>query len=231
VLHPASLVTRWLKDGSAHLLHTRRGTLRAKRVIVAANGYMRERLHRPFDARLLPALSNIIVTRPLTAAELAAQSWATDCPLINARKLLFYYRKLPDGRILLGARGDLSGSPADGDRMRDWMVRRLGEVFPSWRDVPIEYFWRGFVCMSRRLAPSLGRLGDDPTVFYGFGYHANGVNTAPWAGMKLARMLASDETPEDLPAVMRGLPPRFPLAFLRRTYLAAAYRWYGLRDG
>jgi glycine/D-amino acid oxidase-like deaminating enzyme len=85
--------------------------------------------------------------------------------------------------------------------------------------------------MSRRLAPSLGRLGDDPTVFYGFGYHANGVNTAPWAGMKLARMLASDETPEDLPAVMRGLPPRFPLAFLRRTYLAAAYRWYGLRDG
>jgi hypothetical protein len=49
--------------------------------------------------------------------------------------------------------------------------------------------------------------------------------------MKLARMLASDETPEDLPAVMRGLPPRFPLAFLRRTYLAAAYRWYGLRDG
>ena len=230
VLHPGSLVSRWLKDGAGHLLHTARGTLRAKRVIVAANGYMRERLHRAFDARLLPALSNIIVTRPLTAAELAAQSWTTDCPLINARKLLFYYRKLPDDRILFGARGDLTGSPADGDRMRDWMVRRLGEVFPAWRDVGIEYFWRGFICMSRSLAPSLGRLEDDPSVYYGFGYHANGVNTAPWAGMKLAAMLAGNGTPDDLPAVMRGLPPRFPFPFLRRTYLAAAYRWYAFRE-
>ena len=80
--------------------------------------------------------------------------------------------------------------------MRDWMVRRFREVFPAWRDVGIEYFWRGFICMSRSLAPSLGRLEDDPSVYYGFGYHANGVNTAPWAGMKLARMLAGNETPD-----------------------------------
>jgi len=230
-LHAGSLVTRWLRHGATHILLTDRGTLRARRVVVAANGYMRERLHRAFDARILPALSNIIVTRPLTAAELAAQSWHTDCPLINARKLLFYYRKLPDGRILFGARGDLSGSPADGTRMRDWMVRRFRAVFPAWRDVGIEYFWRGFVCMSRSLAPSIGRLADDPSVFYGFGYHANGVNTAPWAGMKLAAMVAGTEKADDLPAVLRGLPPRFPLPFLRLKYLAAAYRWYGFRDG
>jgi glycine/D-amino acid oxidase-like deaminating enzyme len=230
-LHPRSLVTRWLRHGATHILLTDRGTLRARRVIVAANGYMRERLHRAFDARILPALSNIIVTRPLTAAELAAQSWQTDCPLINARKLLFYYRKLPDERILLGARGDLSGTPADGARMRDWMVRRFGEVFPAWRNVEIDYFWRGFVCMSRRRAPSIGRLEDDSSVFFGFGYHANGVNTAPWAGCRLAAMLAGKADEADLPAVLRGLPPRFPLAFLRPKYLAAAYRWYALRDG
>lgn len=231
VLHPGSLVTRWLRDGGAHLLHTDGGTLRAKRVIVASNGYGRERLHRAFDARILPALSNVLVTRPLTAAELAAQSWKTDCPLFNARKLLFYYRKLPDDRILLGARGDMTGKPEDGARMRDWMVRRFREVFPAWRDVEIDYFWRGFICMSRRLAPSIGQLDDDPTVSYGFGYHANGVNTAPWAGMKLAAMAAGKETPEQLPAVVRGLPPRFPLPGLRLKYLAAAYRWYGLTDG
>jgi len=230
-LHPGSLVTRWLKDGAGHLLHTDCGTLRARQVIVAANGYLRERLHRAFDARILPALSNIIVTRPLTAAELVAQSWHTDCPLSNARRLLFYYRKLPDDRILLGARGDLTGAPADGARMRDWMVRRFAELFPAWRDVAIDYFWRGFICMSRRLAPSAGRLEDDPSVFYGFGYHANGVGTAPWTGMKLAEMVAGKAEPADLPAVLRGLPARFPFPGLRRTYLAAAYRWYGFRDG
>ena len=231
VLHPASLVTRWLRDGATHILLTDRGTLRARRVIVAANGYMRERLHPAFDARVLPALSNIIVTRPLTAAELAAQSWHTDCPLINARKLLFYYRKLPDDRILFGARGDLTGRPEDGARMRGWMARRFREVFPAWQDVGIDHFWRGFVCMSRSLAPSIGRLDDDDSVFYGFGYHANGVNTAPWAGCKIAEMVAGKAQEADLPAVVRGLPARFPLPALRLKYLAAAYRWYGLRDG
>ena len=229
-LHPGSLVTRWLREGGRHLLVTARGALRAKRVVVAANGYLRERLHRDFDARILPVISNIVTTRPLTAEELAAQSWKTDCPLINTRRLLFYYRLLPDNRLMLGARGDLTGAPADGERMRAWMTKRIGEVFPAWRDVQIDHFWRGFVCISRRLAPSVGRLEDDASVFYGFGYHANGVNTAPWTGMKLAAMIAGTETPEALPAVIRGLPPRFPLPGLRLKYLAAAYRWYAFRD-
>ncbi len=176
-------------------------------------------------------LSNIVVTRPLGRDELAAQSWQTATPLVNSRRLLFYYRKLPDDRILFGARGDMTGSPRDGGRMRAWMERRFGEVFPAWRGVETEYFWRGLVCMSRRLAPSIGCLEDDPSVFYGFGYHANGVNTAPWAGARIAAMIAGKETPADLPAVVRGLPPRFPLPRLRTAYLRAATAWYRLTDG
>ena len=229
-LHPGSLVTRWLREGGQHLLTTERGTLRAKRIIVAANGFLRERLHRDFDGRILPVISNIVTTRPLTDDELAAQSWKTDCPLINSRKLLFYYAMLPGNRLMLGARGDLTGGPADGDRMRAWMTRRIGEVFPAWRDVEIDHFWRGFVCISQRLAPSAGQLPDDPSVFYGFGYHANGVNTAPWTGMKIAAMVAGKTSEADLPAVIRGLPSRFPFPALRLKYLAAAYRWYAFKD-
>lgn len=229
-LHPGSLVTRWLKEGGRHLLATERGLVRARRVIVAANGFLRERMHRDFDGRILPVISNIVTTRPLTQDELAAQSWKTDCPLVNTRRLLFYYRMLPDRRLMLGARGDLAGSPAEGERMRAWMAGRVHELFPAWRDVEIDHFWRGFVCISLRLAPSAGQLPDDDTVFYGFGYHANGVNTAPWTGMKLAAMVAGKEAEADLPAVMRGLPRRFPLPSLRLKYLAAAYRWYAFKD-
>lgn len=230
-LHPRSTVTRWLRDGGEHLLATERGLLRARRVVVAANGFLRERLHRDLDARVLPVLSNILVTRPLDEAELAAQRWRTDTPLVNSRRLLFYYRRLPGNRILFGARGDRSGTPADGLQMRRWMERRFAELFPAWRNVGFEYYWRGLVCMSRALAPSIGSLPDDPSVLFGFGYHANGVNTAPWAGQRIAAMIAGRETPADLPAVVRGLPPRFPLPSLRRTYLAAAMAWYRLSDG
>ena len=47
------------------------GKVRAKQVVIAGNGYTGDRLHPAIAGRLLPALSNIIVTRPLTEAEQA----------------------------------------------------------------------------------------------------------------------------------------------------------------
>ena len=230
-LHPMSPVKHWRKDGDGkHLLTAPNGELRAKRVLLATNGFTPESLHPAFTARTMPVLSNIIVTRPLSAAELAAQSWHTDSPICNTRDLLFYYRMLPDKSFLLGARGDMTGSPADSARMQRWMTRRLGEVFPGWRDVPVKYFWRGLVCMSMKFAPSLGRLEEDPSVFYGYGYHANGVNTAPWAGRALARMIAGKQSAADIPAVLAGAPPRIPFASLRRWYLRAYCLKYRITD-
>ena len=114
----------------------------------------------------------------LSEEELAAQRWRTECPLTNTRALLFYYRLLPDRRLLFGARGDTSGRAANTARMRRWMTRRLGEVFPAWRDVPFEYTWRGFVCLTADRMTHLGEVKDDPGVFYSLAYHGNGVAMA-----------------------------------------------------
>jgi glycine/D-amino acid oxidase-like deaminating enzyme len=200
-------------------------------VVVATNGFTTDGLHPALDGRMLPAISNIVVTRPLTDDEIAAQRYGTLTPVLNTRRLLFYYRLLPDRRFLFGARGDMTGSPADGRRMRAWLERRLGEVFPGWRGVGTEHFWRGLVCLTRKLTPSVGRIEDDPSVVCGFGYHANGVNTAPWTGRLLARLVAGKADLEaDVPAVMRGLPARFPLPALRLWYLRAGYALYRMKD-
>lgn len=230
-LHPSSPVGHWERSGGMHRLVTPGGTVTAKRVVVATNGFTREGLHPEFDGRLLPALSNIIVTRPLSDEELAAHSWKTDNPIVNTRNLLFYYRKLPDNRILFGARGDLTGSPEDGRKMRFWMEKRFREVFPQWDRVGIDYFWRGLVCVTQRFLPSAGRLGSDPSVFYGLAYHANGVNTAPWTGSQLARLIAGNESEEAIfPALLRGMPPRFFMPQWRLLYLRAAYWYYRFKD-
>lgn len=231
VLHPHSRVLDWQRAKGRHRLVTAGGSLTARRVIVATNGFTREGLHRAFDGRLLPALSNIVTTRPLTEDELAAQKWRTDNPICNTRQLLFYYRLLPDRSFLFGARGDTTGRPEDGEKMKAWMVRRLGEVFPHWRDVPISHFWRGLVCFTRDLTPAVGRLDDDPGVWYAYGYHANGVNTAPWTGRTLARLVAGAESEERaLPAVMAGPARRFPFAALRPWYLRGAWLYYRMTD-
>lgn len=226
-----SPVVAWERDGAGHRLVTADGAaVRARQVVVATNGWTPDGLHPRFDARVLPAISNILVTRPLTGAELAAESWNTETGVVNARTLLFYYRLLPDRRLLFGARGDTTGSPDAAGRVQAWMHRRLGELFPSWAGVQVDYRWRGLVAMSRKFVPSIGTLADEPGVHYAFGFHAAGVAAAPMAGKTLADAIAVGDGGDRIPAVLRGLPPRFPVSGLRRLALAGAYLWYGAHD-
>ena len=226
-----SPVVRWEREGGGHRLVTVGGaSVRARQVVVATNGWTPDGLHPAFDARMLPAISNILVTRPLTADELAAEAWHTETGVVNARSLLFYYRLLPDRRLLFGARGDTAGSPDAAARTQSWMERRLGQLFPSWAGVAVEYRWRGLVAMSRKLAPSIGSLDDDRGVHYALGYHAAGVAAAPMAGRTLADRIALGDAAPAVPAVLRGLPPRFAVPVLRRLALAGAYLWYGAND-
>ncbi len=231
IVHGNSLVERWENKGGAHRLVTAGGALTAKQVIIATNGYLREGLKAELDGRVLPALSNIITTRPLTEAEIAAENFVTESPLFNTRRLLFYYRLLKDKRLLFGARGDTDGSPQSAAKMRVWLTRRLGEVFPAFAGAEISHFWRGLVSITRSKMPAVGRLPDDRSVFYAYGCHGNGVNTMPWAGQALAKLAAGANRDEDVvPAPILGLSPRFPLPALRRFYLKAAYLYYGLKD-
>jgi glycine/D-amino acid oxidase-like deaminating enzyme len=222
-IYPQSAVVAWEKQGSSHLLRTSDGILKADHVIVATNGYTEDSLHSSFRYRLLPVLSNIITTRPLTIAEREAQGWQTKTPVYDTRKLLFYYRLLPDGRFLLGGRGGTVGSVLERDRWQQWMQRRLGEMFPAWKDVEITHFWNGLVCLSPRLTPHVGSLAEDPSVFYALAYHGSGVAGGTWSGRAIARLVAGQQTVEDLCAVFRQPLQRFPLPQLRIWSLRAAY--------
>ena len=73
------------------------------------------------------------------------------------------------------------------------------------------------------------------SVYFGFGYHGNGVNTATWTGRQLATWLGSsrrntDSPPVGLPLLVQGLGPRFPFSSMRLAYLQWAIGWYRLKD-
>ncbi len=225
-------VERWERQGGLHRLHTPGGVVSAKRVIVAANGYMPDGLKREFDRRIIPAISNIIVTRPLTEGEKEACGWRTLSPCSNERRLLYYYRLLPDGRILLGGRGDATGKKADGAIIRAELVAGLERMFPALKGIAIDYFWRGLVCMTRSFTPAIGRLEEDPSTYFAFGYHGNGVANAPWGGRALAHAISRSNTGEvRVSPVQAKLPPRMPpFQWTRRLALRAAYAWYRRKD-
>jgi glycine/D-amino acid oxidase-like deaminating enzyme len=218
-VHARSRVTAWLREGGLHRLVTAGGSVRAKRVIVAANGWLPEELHPAFVGRVLPALSNIITTRPLNDDELRAQTWKTEAPASNTRNRLAYLRMLPDRRLLFGGRGDTTGRPSGGAAMTAMLTRQMGEMFPAFRGAEITHSWRGFIAATTRLTPAVGELPDDPSVSFAFGCHGNGVALMTWAGRELARRIAG--TAGALAAPLRGLPDAFPLPSLRLWQLRA----------
>ena len=220
-LHDKSEVLDWSKnDDGLHVLSTAGGALRAQRVIFATNGFINEGLHDAFRSRALPIISAIIVTRPLSSDERAAAGWKTEHPAYNSRRVMNYYRMLPDNRFLFGGRARSDGRASDDAATFGGLESTLSDLWPAWADIDIEYRWQGLVCFTGSLVPSIGYLDDDPSVFFGYGYHGSGVSTATWTGKKLADWIGNG-SPEGLPKMMEGIGRRFPLASMRLRYLRA----------
>jgi glycine/D-amino acid oxidase-like deaminating enzyme len=227
-----SQVLLWQETPSGeHVLTTAQGRIAARHVVIACNGYTPEQTLPVLRGRLLPALSNIIVTRPLTHDERAAQGWTTGELAYDTRILLHYFRLLPDGRFLFGGRGGTDSSAAGARLMRAQLTATFNHLFPAWAQVEITHFWQGFVCLSHDLVPYVGPLNDTRTVWTSLAYHGNGVAMASYCGKALADMMAGRLAPRQLsPVLTRRLKP-FPLPAFRPLYLKGAYLWYGWKDG
>ncbi|MDH3537086.1 MAG: FAD-binding oxidoreductase, partial [Gammaproteobacteria bacterium] len=153
----------------------------------------------------------------------------------NSKHMFFYYRLLSDRRFLLGARADHIGDPAGAEKTYAAMKQSIARMWPQFADLEYTHQWRGLVCFALNLRPSIGRMPEDKSIYFAYGYHGNGVNSATWSGRELAKWLAGKESgtgvlPRHLPAIVHGRPPRFPLAGLRRQYLRLGLSLYRLRD-
>ena len=185
---------------------------------MATNGFYQDDLFPSLNNMILPVISNIIITKPLTNEEVKSHNFVTNNPVLNIRNLLFYYRLLKDNRFLFGARGDLIGSEKSSINKSKKMEKQMKKVFPNWKNVEIEYHWRGLVAVTTKFTPSIGKIDNDE-IYYSFGYQANGVNTAPWSGSELAKLIISNSKELKISKFYKGLPKKFPFPKLRLLYL------------
>jgi glycine/D-amino acid oxidase-like deaminating enzyme len=230
-IHGLSQLIRWEETAGGHLLHTREGRLRARHVIVATNGYTPEDVSTRHRGRLMPALSSILVTRPLSEEEKRTQGWTSPLMAFDSRKLLHYFRLLPNGRFLFGGRGGTDASDEGSKAYRPVLEGAFGELFPAWREVEITHYWRGFVCLAYDLVPYIGALDEKKTVWTAIAYHGNGVAMGSWSGRAVARLLSGKTARGEISPVLTRRLSRFPLPAFRPLYLKGAYVWYGWQDG
>lgn len=229
-VHGHSPVVGITEIGSGISVRTAKASIKTKRLILATNGYSSDDLPPWMGGRYLPAQSNVLVTRPLTQAELDAAGWTSRQMAYDTRNLLHYFRLLPDNRFLFGMRGGLLASPQAEAGITARARAHFERMFPAWRDVDTPYGWSGMVCFSSNRVPYCGPVPDLPGAFAGFAYHGNGVAMGSYTGALLADLVQDKPTRHSYPSVMLADAPRFPLGRFRRALLPAGYALAGLRD-
>ena len=211
-------------------LRTPVATLRAEKIIIATNGYSSEDLPDWMRSRFMPVQSSIILTRPLKEDELNAQGWTSDQMAYDTRKLLHYFRLLPDRRFLFGMRGGLFATQGERKMIEKEIRANFNAMFPAWSGVEIEHEWYGLLCLNRSKTPYVGAIPDMQGAFAGFGYHGNGVGMGSYAGALLADLARGVAPERPYPQAMRTVPKRFPLGPYRRHLMRPLYQWMAWQD-
>ncbi len=237
-VHPASPVMGWETRNGVHYLQTPGGVVRARAVAVATGGYTSQGLHPQLKNRLLPILSNSIVTRPLSKAEIDACNFRTTQVITDTRILRHYYRLMPDNRVQIGSRSAITGVDAPERKYEQFLIRDLHRKFPALEGIAIDYSWWGWVDVSHDMMPRIVQPDPKQTIYYALGYGGNGVMYSAQAGRRMAERVAGKAGGQALPIFDSKLP--FPnvmemmesplFAPFRRLGQRFLYRWYHLKD-
>ncbi|MGH6781598.1 MAG: NAD(P)/FAD-dependent oxidoreductase, partial [Ensifer adhaerens] len=228
-VHTSSPVLSCDRKGGVFHLRTPGGTVRARAVCFATAGYTSPGLHPLTKHRLMPILSNSIVTRVLTDDERAALNFQTHIPLTDTRTLRHYYRLLPDGRVQIGSRSAITGTDAANPKHLDRLLEGLYRKFPVLAGIEVDYSWWGWVDVSHDMMPRIFRPDPNQALFYAMGYGGNGVMYSAQAGRRMAQMVAG-KGGSDLPIFTSPLPSHGLLTPFRRIGQWGMYRWYYLKD-
>jgi len=106
----------------------------------------------------------------------------------DSRRLVLYFRRSPDNRVVLGGRASFLSGRATSAQVADYSVLEgvLLRIFPQLKGVAIDYRWTGLVGITFGYLPH---------------YHGRGVALANRAGAWLGRKLSGHADPHDIPAV------------------------------
>jgi glycine/D-amino acid oxidase-like deaminating enzyme len=179
--------------GAYPALHTARGHLRAKTIVLCGEAYLSQL--PPLGRQLIPVYSLITMTEPLPAADWREIGWEHRETIDSCRYTVDYLSKTIDGRILFGGRG----APYHfGSKIRDsfdrhaatheMLQKNVRTWFPMLKGVRFTHTWGGPLGWPRDFMPTMAY---DPALGLATarGYTGNGVATANLAGRVLADLI------------------------------------------
>ncbi|MEO1551566.1 MAG: FAD-dependent oxidoreductase [Pseudomonadota bacterium] len=172
-------VTR-LERVEGFLALTPKGDVRARKVILATNGYTSGAFRR-FQARVFPLPSFLIATEALPP-NLIGHLAPGRRMMVETRARHSYFRLSPDGtRVLYGGRASMR--PVDLPTAAARLKATMCEVWPELADVALSHVWTGNTGYSFGHMP---QVGEEDGLHYALAYSGSGTVLAPYLGAKAA---------------------------------------------
>lgn len=216
----------WHSKTGGERLYSKEQSILADKVLLCTNAYIGRQLCPELSQRQLPVLSSVLVTAPLSATQRQMTGLTENDLMMDTRLLKYYYRLLPDGRLLFGGRGAIAGRQASHPRYLAQLHQAMLHTLPGLKGIAVDYYWHGWISVTLDSMPRV--FAYNPRVFASFGYCGAGISFSSLAGRRLAQRASG----EPLPALpfYHSAPPRFPLARLRRLGQRMVYGYARLRD-
>jgi glycine/D-amino acid oxidase-like deaminating enzyme len=215
-------VTKIERSGAAFIVTSKRGTVHAREVVIATNGY---------TGTLMPQLGRGVV--PVTSHQIATEVLpdglrtsliAKDRAVVETRRVTNYYCMSPDGkRMLFGGRARFY--PLDWRQSAAVLHAQMVSRFPQLADVKVSHSWGGSVALTFDFLPHIGKLDG---VHYALGCNGSGVTMMSYLGHKVARLIVEQK---DVTASAFGAPlPTHPLYRGWPWFMPAIGSYYQVRD-
>ncbi|GEO85647.1 MULTISPECIES: NAD(P)/FAD-dependent oxidoreductase [Alphaproteobacteria] len=194
----------------------------ARSVLVATNAYS-DALVPGLARSLVPLHSFQIATAPLPP-DLQETVLPHGQAVSDSRRILVYYRKSADGRLVLGGRGRM-GEPRS---EKDWQHLQVAmlRLFPQLEGVAIEHRWFGRVAMTTDHLPHLHE--PEKGLVVAAGCQGRGIALMAALGPRLADYFESGD-PSALPFPLSPIRT-IPLHALRQIGVGAMVAWYRMLD-
>ncbi|HAU4894520.1 NAD(P)/FAD-dependent oxidoreductase [Aeromonas hydrophila] len=204
---------------------TAHGRVSADYLVIGCNAYLND-LNPELGGKVLPAGSYILATEVLEK-RLRQRLLPQNMAVCDQNVALDYYRLSADGRLLFGGACNYSGrDPRD---IKAFMLPKLLRVFPELADTAIEFQWGGMIGIGANRLPQIGRLPEQPNVFYAQAYSGHGLNATHMAGKLVAEAIKGESRGFDLFGCVPHMTfPGGPA--LRSPLLALGMLWYRFKD-
>jgi sarcosine oxidase len=214
-VHESSPVETLQQDGEGWRIGTASGTLSARSVIVGTDAYSTP-LIAGLSESMLRVQSAQLATEPLSQ-DLQERILPDGRCCSETRRLAFYFRLSPDGRLMFGGRG--AAGDSESPVFTQALIAAMRRIFPEASDVPIAFRWSGQIGLTLDGLPRIHEPAAN--LHIGGGYCGRGVAMATVMGGWLAAKALRGEAPP-LPTTV--LSP-IPWHQLRRPALTLGIAW------